>query len=389
MSDPVSPGITIRAVDYSQFKGEPNEWILEGLTLGPINLVVGKNASGKTRVLNIIAGLGKLLSGESKMEYLSGSYDVTFSQGKESLKYILEYKAKKITREIFERDGVRFLDRGEGGVGSILAEKIGKHIEFQTPENELAAVARRDSIQHPFFEPLYAWGNSIHRYDFGTSLGRDHMAVLSKNKQIEVDPKDPSRVVGIYRKGAQDFGDTFKQAIIKDMSAIGYALEDIAVRAPHSLIVPPGVPGELVGISVKETTLRDYTDQTDISQGMFRALSIIIQLNYSELALKPSCILIDDIGEGLDFERSSSLIELLMNKAKQKSVQLVMATNDRFIMNKVSLDTWTVLRRESGKVKVHNYSNSKAIFDEFKFTGMNNFDFFAFDFIKVEQQKGE
>jgi hypothetical protein len=34
-----------------------------------------------------------------------------------------------------------------------------------------------------------------------------------------------------------------------------------------------------------------------MSQGMFRVLSLIIQVNYSVLAKKPNCILIDDIGK--------------------------------------------------------------------------------------------
>jgi hypothetical protein len=31
---------------------------------------------------------------------------------------------------------------------------------------------------------------------------------------------------------------------------------------------------------------------------------------------------------------------------------------------------------------VYNYANSRALFDEFKFTGLNNFDFLATDFVE-------
>lgn len=57
------------------------------------------------------------------------------------------------------------------------------------------------------------------------------------------------------------------------------------------------------------------------------------------------CIVIDDIGERLDYERSCALIELLMSKATTQQVQLIMTTNDRFVMNKVPLEAWTVLHR--------------------------------------------
>jgi hypothetical protein len=197
--------------------------------------------------------------------------------------------------------------------------------------------------------------------------------------KIDVDPRDTNQVVGIYRKGEKDFGDSFKEAIKADMAEIGYLIDDVGTITPTSLVIQGSPP--IVGMYVRESDLGDITDQGDMSQGMFRALSIIIQLNYSGLSKKPSCILIDDIGEGLDFERSCSLIKLLVNKAEQSSVQLVMATNDRFVMNTVPLESWTVLRRVGGKIKVYNHENSKKRFDEFKFTGMNNFDFFALNFL--------
>src|SRR5438105_11020892 len=109
---------------------------------------------------------------------------------------------------------------------------------------------------------------------------------------------------------------------------------------------------------------------------MFRALSVIVQLNYAYLARAPSCMLIDDIGEGLDFERSCGLIGVLVTKAQKHGVQVVLSTNDRFVMNSVPLEAWTILHREGGSTRVYNYANSREKFEQFKFTGLNNFDFF-------------
>jgi len=39
-----------------------------------------------------------------------------------------------------------------------------------------------------------------------------------------------------------------------------------------------------------------------------------------------------------------------------------------------------VIERKSNKCKIYNYSNSKKYFDEFSFTGLNNFDFFKNEF---------
>jgi len=56
--------------------------------------------------------------------------------------------------------------------------------------------------------------------------------------------------------------------------------------------------------------------------------------------------LIDDIGEGLDYERSKKLIDLIIQKAKKYAVQLIMTTNDRFVINKTPLEYWLVIKRE-------------------------------------------
>lgn len=364
---------------YVQWENTPREWRIEGIKLGPLNLLVGSNASGKSRTLNVINGLAKLLAGDSKVNVLSDDWNVTFEDEGKSLEYDLQVADLKVVKEEFRINGTEVLKRGTGGIGKLWAEQLKTLIDFQVPEDQLAAVARLDSIQHPFFEPLHAWGKSLYHYLFGTPLGKNVLGVINHDAKISVDPRDTNQVIGIYRKGEKEFGNSFKEAIKTDMAEIGYLIDDVGTAPPISLVIQG--PQPVVGMFVRESGLGDITDQVDMSQGMFRALSIIIQLNYSGLSKTPSCILIDDIGEGLDFERSCSLIKLLVGKAERSSVQLVMATNDRFVMNTVPLEAWTVLRRVGKKIRVYNHQNSKKRFDEFKFTGMNNFDFFALNFL--------
>jgi hypothetical protein len=119
---------------------------------------------------------------------------------------------------------------------------------------------------------------------------------------------------------------------------------------------------------------------------MFRALSMLIHVNYGVMVSKPNCVLIDDIGEGLDFDRSCKLIHLLREKAHDSSLQLIMSTNDRFVMNNVPLEEWTLLQRRGSNLTVRNYENSKDAFDRFTFMGLSNFDLFALDMVN---DKGE
>lgn len=190
--------------------------------------------------------------------------------------------------------------------------------------------------------------------------------------------KDGDEVAEIFVKGKQLFKDPFIDAIKQDMAEISYEIESIDTESIKNF------PITVYGINVKEADLTDTTDQNEMSQGMFRALSLIIQLNYSLLSNIKSCILIDDIGEGLDYDRSKKLIDLIINKVQASSVQVMMTTNDRFVMNKIPLAYWSVIQRVQNKSLFYNYANSKLTFDEFEYTGLSNFDFLSSEFYKED-----
>lgn len=308
--------MNLTSLRYSEFEGEPRTWKVDGLTLREVNLLVGKNASGKTRTLNVIKGLAAILSQDKPLQYSSGDYETVFRHDSQILQYTLKYSNQLVTREEFSIDGKNLLKRGEMGIGEIFAVKENRWIEFQTPQDRVAAAARRDSIQHPYFEALFQWGHELRHFPFGTSLGQDHLAVITKEGPL-ADPKDPNQVAGVYRRGCKELGDSYNRAIIDDLASVGYDIEEVGLGQPPALKILPqmNVKGELVALLVKERGLRDAMYQNDMSQGMFRVLSMIIHLNFAVMGRRPSCILVDDIGEGLDFDRSCRLIKLLMDKA--------------------------------------------------------------------------
>jgi AAA15 family ATPase/GTPase len=182
--------------------------------------------------------------------------------------------------------------------------------------------------------------------------------------------------------GKREIGKKFIDKIIEDMKKVNYYIETIGTQIPSSIDFVELDNQDTLShfLCIKEKGLRAITEQSEMSQGMFRVLSLLIQINYSLLSSKPSCILIDDIGEGLDFQRSSAIIKLLIEKAKTGLVQLIMTTNDENIMNGVPLEYWSVIERQPGVAKLHNYSNSPEQFEQFKHIGLNNFDFFASEF---------
>jgi len=371
----------LEKLEYCQFEGQPNEWKLEGATFENINLIVGKNATGKSRVLNIIGSLANILSRARKLPYLNGKYKVHFKKNKKSIIYSLEYKEEMIIKEKLVVDKETLMTRMSDGKGKIVSTQFKEKMNFQTSINEVAAFTKRDSIQHPFLDDLYTWAEYLIHFRFGTPLGKDKLIALNRTKtdksESQIDLKDTNEVLRKLQEGINKFGSKFISQIRKDMASLGYEIKNIELGSPVSFRIESGLQKAPLCLIVKEADLKGKTDQNDMSQGMFRALSLIVQINYVSMSKVSSCILIDDIGEGLDYERSTSLIKLIVKKAKDKAFQLIMATNDRFVMNNVALQHWSIINRLGNKSVLYNSVNSKNLFNEFEMIGLDNFDFFS------------
>jgi len=365
----------IKSIAFTEFKGRKKEWVLEPSEYGQINLIVGVNAAGKSRSLAIINSLALMFLNQRKI--IHSNFQMVFSDDKKILKY--EYDSKeKIINEKLTIDAIVKFKRNKLGEGYIKAIEHGGSIKFKIKDDESVINGKRDSIQHPFLENLIDWGMGLRFFQFGTDLSRQNLLIKSAQLDEALEKKNSMVTIETCYLGLKN--PAYKELIIQDMKAIGYDIEDIGIGFPENVQFETNVPIEKAAVQaiyVKESDLKDKTTQFEMSSGMYRSLSIIIALNYYILTKLPSCILIDDIGEGLDYNRAKSLINLVIKRIKDTSVQLIMTTNDRFVMNSVPLEYWMIINRVGNKCYVINYKNSKKVFDEFEYLGLNNFDFFS------------
>jgi len=374
----------LKSIKYSEYDNAPGAWHLENFDLEKINLIVGKNAVGKTRTLNVIGALADLVASD-KAAFDEGFFEAVFlNEFSEQIELTIHFNNSKVIKEKLKIGDNVLLERGVGGIGTIFAKQLKKNIQFQLGDNELACVKKRDAIQHPFLENLFEWGKSARFFRFGYGLGKTHFQLLNDSKIGELNLKQTINVNAILKDGISKYKDDFTKKIIKDMKSLNYDISNIYIEnIPNIAVSVSNIENieQLQGVCIEEKGINKKLFQLDLSDGMFRALSLIIQLNYSILEGFNNLILVDDIGEGLDFERSTSLIKTLIDKAKKSNMQLLMSTNDRFVMNNVPLKYWSVLQRKNNICKVLNYSNSKEKFDEFNFTGLSNFDLLSTDFL--------
>lgn len=394
----------LKTLTYHEHENTPTSWSAKKLNFGHVTLLVGKNSSGKSRVLSVISSLAGLLAGRLP-GFGSGTWDVSFARAKgeaiEKQSYHVSFAGGKVYDEYFRIKNVTVMRRDETGDGFVLRKNTESRVQYRVDPNQLMAVVRSDAYQHPQFEQLKKWAKNVCVYRFGSEFGRgnlvgtitpppDPTAVLDVSTLVE-------NVTQVFANTKARFQSEYRDAVVDDMKAIGYEVDDVMlVQVGGGISVNGSSP---MALAVKERSVGCYVSQDLLSQGMYRALAIIVQFNANIFWTRSSMVgrepklgdsplvLIDDIGEGLDHERSRKLIELLMSKALEHNIQLIMSSNDRYVMNYVSLEYWSVLQREGAVVTAIDYTNSQEIFEEFSYSGLSNFDFFSGKHYMSEESK--
>lgn len=364
------------SIKYERQGGQFDMWSVEGkdgnlVKFDNINLIVGKNAAGKSRLLEAIRKLAALLSLKEKVantKYSLEKYSIILKENTDLYDYLIEIQDHKIVNEILLFNGVEKYNRKEK---FIYSEEEKKSITLNI-DSDMIITSLKDNLEFPYIAEIFEWSNALKKYLFANQYEKNNLLKEDFDfDSIDLNSLNSSdSIIQLFAKGIELFGDEFTTSIMKDFKKVGYDTNAVILLKKKSGI----------GIAVQEDELNNLTDQLDMSQGMFRLLSLIIQLNFGLLSKASICLLIDDLGEGLDFSRSKSMIDLLIFKIEGSDIQIFITTNDRYIMNKIPLKYWSVVERKSRVSYFHNYHNSKNIFDDFKYTGLSNFDFLATNF---------
>lgn len=367
----------VHGFKYIRQKDKPNEWIVQDknndiVRFSNMNLLVGKNGTGKSRTLTALREIARLLALKCKPSQLlfpSVEYELVLKENGTTYQYCISTENAKIKNEILLINSEEKYNKAES---RIYSETKKQFIELTTSDQDIITSIQGRNDEFPYISEIMEWSHALKEYNFTNTHAKNRLIKSEEELALRKlpDEVDSDSVICLFDRGAQSFGGDFVETIKTDMKHIGYDISQLGLEA-----TPSGI-----GISVKEEDLSFSTSQLDMSQGMYRALSFLIQLNYALYRKSSFCLLLDDMGEGLDFARSKSLIDIMIHKIKDSEIQLFVTTNDRYIMNKIPLRYWSVIDRKPKTSIFYNFFNSQEIFEDFRYTGLNNFDFLATDF---------
>lgn len=335
------------------------QWTLERTLLNKMNFVVARNATGKSRFLRAIEGLFQVISGRKNV--LIGHWNIEFEFDGEKYEYDVNFDGFSIS-EMLLIDGVLVLER-DGDVAKLMSKLTNNFINVSPPSDSLVMRYRRDKIEFPYFENIFDFAvhtrlfkfGHIHATDFvtdeGSSLkayGIDDIASILKN---EIDESEYS-------------------LIKDDINRLGYQVEKLNVENVN------GVPK----LFIKEKHLVFDVEQRMLSQGMFRAIAMVVYLYFIKNKGKTSLILIDDLAEGLDFERASKLSKYILESFETYNIQIIITSNHNFFLDQVDIKHWILLKKNGNIVRSIGQITHPEEFREFKLSGLAPFDVFSSDF---------
>lgn len=341
----------ITSFDYQEFN-----WSLSSIPLGNLNLIVGKNAVGKSKTLNTLVKAARIIKGDFGGVYFDHQCKLVFKlNDNEEMEF--SYKIggnKEIEYECLTKGEDVVLYR-KGSEARIKGESV------NPPANKLCVQSWRDTERYPEFEAIMKWAEQIKGFSFS-----------------DLSSSDPDLLPSMFNE-TMEFSELYEQIdqekkdfIIAKMKELDYAVENIN---------PLKISEKYSIITLKEKGVSVPLITSTMSNGMLRVFYIFSYLAYLSTKEGAKTLLIDDLGEGLDYSRSKKLSKIIFDYCEEHGIQLIATSNDNFLMNAVDLRHWIVLLRENENITAVCEKTHPELFLKFKRLGLNNFDLFSTDFI--------
>ncbi len=344
------------------FKFASSGWSLDKLTLGQTNLIVGKNSTGKTRSLDSLLTVKRILDQTLEINDLKPlDSELILSHNGDEIKFAFATSGKQIVREVLNINGKDIISR-DGAHAEINGETV------NPPADKLMIHVRRDTTKYPIIEDIIGWAEKMIVRSF-----------------IDTDSPSNEELFNIVAQ----FSDDMKQHIVSMANEVGFPLTMIdtfenAFGIDAEKINPANL--EIFKyIMFQEQGIPHLLLFDELSNGMQRTILLFIFIELLINSSIPALVAIDDLGEGLDFIRATKVGKKLFETCQKADVQLIATSNEEFMMNIVDINHWNVLVRDGQTVRSITSSSAPEIFEDFSYSGLSNFDFFTSDIFQSIQ----
>lgn len=344
-----------------------SDWKIEGLCFSQFTMITGLNTAGKSRTCNVIRNTIKKFAKPMKTLQL-GRHDIQFRTSeattyRSTLDIIQDNSLKAVIKEeqLYEVKPNHMMLFNREKIYDYRKPVEGAYDDYSPPDDSLTFHSRRDKLSYPYLEEIIAASSKFHFLDIGDSQVLIAMArMTSEQLPLEIMSALTPQLFKQFVTEKEK-----EKKIIEEINEMGFPVEDILLK------------GVIVGneqlpmIFFKEKGVNTPYALTETSTGMAKIVFIILCLNLIE---EGSCVLMDNVGDGLDYKRSQELLRII--EEKSKSMQIIVSTNNENLLNQTNILNWNILLRNGSSVQAFNYNNSKDKLLKFVDSGLSNYEYF-------------
>ena len=338
----------------TSFSFKRDQWTLNTLHIKNQCLLVGPNAVGKSKTLQAIQWVASVISGKVVVGFQNNyNTSIELVEGKDMFDYSFEVSNGAVSYECLKINGEKKIQRAP-----LASSFYGE--EVNPPSSRLLLGSRRDTEKYPEVEKIMEFFENVSSFSFSS-----------------IAPGE--RVIDPITIGGQDIAGLFEELSEKDREEVIRQLNVLGFKVKKLHTFP--TTGKTL-IAMKEEGVGNEFVMWAFSTGLIRVVALLTYLFHLSASGKSGLVLIDDLGEGLDYYRSTRLGKYVCDYCLDKGIQVILTTNDSFLMNVIDIDYWNILSRKGMVVSAVSSQTEPELFEQFRLTGLSNYDLFRSDFIE-------
>ncbi|WP_446010697.1 AAA family ATPase [Candidatus Electrothrix sp.] len=356
------------------FADRTTGWELQPLSLNQLTLLVGASGVGKTRILNSILDLKRIVKGESLkgvkwyIEFLSsggtlyiweGEFedtDVSFKNDENHTSgiSIITESVKRENKLIVTRDHKEILFNNKKTVKLSSDQSI---LYLLREEEQIKEAAKEfEKIIFPVMDIKASFSSS-----FDKDINKYSDIGEVRNLPIPLDEK----LYFACKKERQLF-----DSIVNSFIDIFPSVEEVRIE-PVPFSIETAVKHFTLEIQIKEMGVADWI--SNISSGMLKTLVHIAQLH---LCADSSLILIDEFENSLGINCIDELTSSILSS--ERGLQFIITSHHPYIINNINHTNWKIVTRKGSVVTARDAAEFH--FDKSKhqaFTQLINLDIYS------------
>ncbi len=378
-----NPGIKLNSFQASEKRGDNTEIEFDEFFLTDFNLLIGDNAQGKTRLLNILGFLSKEFSGKPRVIGTNFNAKMKFQVIEQDSIKDIAYEiniepegGKNIFHESIVKDGSLIYSSKEKFLYN--ETKKVKIDNYFVPKNIPAIV----SITEPDFVTINLLREFFMRIIYVTSLKKREVTV---DVDAIIPNEGGTNLNCVLKNWSKQYPEIFNEVMNEFCECFDFI--DKINFAKH---VFQAMHMEL--LSMNENNLNYPILQFSWSDGLSRILYLILStkvpFSINKTIKPPSLILIDEVENGIDFKRLKHIIRYLQDYSDDS--QIIITSHSPLVCELVHPKSWMVVKREGSKLRVLSPQKiEKDLIEQLELFKNEHWEFYAKHISNSEEYKVE